>query len=159
LRYFHDGDNSGFHCAGLMYLDGGQGAVVMTNGMQGPNLWREWLNGAAARYGWPGYLEPPLREVVLAADELARYVGDYRVTAGPEWAAWITVRSDAAHLIGTLEGMPSNVLFAASRTEFRSARTPFTTRFELASDGTATAVAIMDGADVLIRAERASRGA
>ena len=159
LRYFHDGDNSGFHCAGLMYLDGGHGAVVMTNGMQGPSFWREWLNGAAARCGWPGYLEPPLREVALSPDELARYVGDYRVTAGPEWATWITLLVNHGRLIGTLVGMPSNVLYAASRTDFRSERTPFTTRFELATDGTPHAVAIMDGTDVLIRAERRARGA
>lgn len=53
LRYFHDGNNSGFHCAATMYAGSGQGAVVMTNALQGRNLWPEYFSGAAHVCGWP----------------------------------------------------------------------------------------------------------
>jgi len=53
--FSHGGANAGFQCMMFAYLEGGRGAVVMTNGDQGGALAAEILRSIAAEYGWPDY--------------------------------------------------------------------------------------------------------
>ncbi|SPF50350.1 Beta-lactamase [Candidatus Sulfopaludibacter sp. SbA4] len=53
--FSHGGSNAGFQCMMFGYLEGGRGAVVMTNGDRGGALAGEILRSIAAEYGWPDY--------------------------------------------------------------------------------------------------------
>ncbi len=153
-RFFHDGDNQGYHCGATFYAGSGQGAVVMTNGDLGPALWREVFGAIAQACGWRGYLESPLEVYSITSTELARYAGEYRITAGYEAAATISVRVVDGALEGGIDGIPARTLLPISKTDFRSRATPFTTRFEFDSNDRVTGVCILEGEDVLIKATR-----
>jgi CubicO group peptidase (beta-lactamase class C family) len=76
-RFEHGGVNAGFNCKFVGYVDGGQGAIVMTNADSGGALCEEILNAVALTYGWPNYL-PPEREIIKLDDKtLAMLVGNY----------------------------------------------------------------------------------
>ena len=53
--FSHGGSNAGFQCMMFGYVEGGRGAVVMTNGDRGGALAAEILRSIAAEYGWPDY--------------------------------------------------------------------------------------------------------
>jgi hypothetical protein len=59
------------------YFDRGQGAVVMTNGDRGDNLFNEILRSIAREYGWADYR--PIEKVVTRVDPAVfrSYVGRY----------------------------------------------------------------------------------
>jgi CubicO group peptidase (beta-lactamase class C family) len=51
-RFGHGGANEGFRCDMTAFFDGGQGAVVMTNGDNGGQLAAELMLAVAKEYGW-----------------------------------------------------------------------------------------------------------
>ena len=155
LRFFHDGDNQGYHCGAIYYPNSGYGAVAMTNGDLGTQLWRELFNAIADVCGWPGYLDAPLVAIELSTSALARYAGTYRITAGYEAAARVHVRLDGAQLVGEIEGLQQYRLTPVSQTDFRNRNSPFTTRFALRADGRVEGLTILEGDDPLIAAVRA----
>ena len=53
--FSHGGSNAGFQCMMFGYLEGGRGAVVMTNGDRGGQLASEILRSISAEYNWPDY--------------------------------------------------------------------------------------------------------
>lgn len=79
-RFMHSGGNLGFKSSYVMYLQSGNGVVVMTDGDNGPYLGGEFTKAVAAAYGWPDYA--PRVAVRAALDEaamekrLGRYVFD-----------------------------------------------------------------------------------
>jgi CubicO group peptidase (beta-lactamase class C family) len=97
-RFFHSGSNPGYQCELQAYLQGGQGAVVMTNGDQGWRLARELLWAIAKEYGWPGYeYRPEIKKVArLSQDELERFVGRYQISFSrpSRWTLDITRSGD-----------------------------------------------------------------
>jgi CubicO group peptidase (beta-lactamase class C family) len=56
LRFSHSGGTVGFRCVMVAYPATGQGAVVMTNSLNGAGLYREALRAIAREYDWPDYL-------------------------------------------------------------------------------------------------------
>jgi CubicO group peptidase (beta-lactamase class C family) len=76
-RFEHGGDDAGFICKFVAYLDRGQGAVVMTNSDSGGQLVEEILGGIAAAYDWPDYLSPERELVKLDEKTMAAYLGSY----------------------------------------------------------------------------------
>src|SRR5947209_6022091 len=54
-NFSHAGQNEGFTCILVAYLDTGQGAVIMTNGDRGSGVFHEILRAIAREYGWPDY--------------------------------------------------------------------------------------------------------
>lgn len=78
----HGGSNEGFKCQMTMFLEGGRGAVIMTNGDRGGFLAAEVLRGIAREYGWPAY--KPMEKKVVAVDPkvLALYEGRYELRPG-----------------------------------------------------------------------------
>jgi len=53
LFYFmHDGANDGYKSVLVAYPHRRQGVVIMTNGDNGADLWREILNSVSIEYGW-----------------------------------------------------------------------------------------------------------
>ncbi len=78
----HGGSNAGFKCQMTAFVDGGRGAVVMTNGDQGGRLAVEVLRAVAAEYGWPTLR--PRQKTVVTVDPavLAPLVGRYELRPG-----------------------------------------------------------------------------
>jgi CubicO group peptidase (beta-lactamase class C family) len=79
--FAHGGQNLGFNCQFIGFLDCGQGAVVMTNSDVGGPLVAEVLNAIADVYGWPGYLPPEREAVEVSSDMLEHYPGKYDLGA------------------------------------------------------------------------------
>jgi CubicO group peptidase (beta-lactamase class C family) len=78
----HGGSNAGFKCAMTAFVEGGRGAVVMTNGDQGGRLGAEILRAIAAEYGWPGR-QPRVKSVVTVdPTALAPLAGRYELRPG-----------------------------------------------------------------------------
>ena len=78
--YFeHGGVNDGFVSQVIYFPDTEQGAAVMTNGDTGIlSLSREILFSIAAEYSWPSFSN--VTPMLLAADDLPAYIGEYIVT-------------------------------------------------------------------------------
>jgi CubicO group peptidase (beta-lactamase class C family) len=83
--YGHGGGNYGFRCQLIFHPDDGYGAVVMTNGSGGDELYDEVLNAIARVYGWQGYLPEEIHPIELGEDELENFTGRYRI--GPDRVA------------------------------------------------------------------------
>jgi CubicO group peptidase (beta-lactamase class C family) len=76
-NFSHAGQNEGFTCILIAYLDTGQGAVIMTNGDRGSGLFNEILRAIAREYGWPDY-QPTEKTVAQINPAMYRsYVGEY----------------------------------------------------------------------------------
>jgi CubicO group peptidase (beta-lactamase class C family) len=76
-NFSHAGQNEGFTCILIAYLDKGQGAVIMTNGDRGSGLFNEILRAIAREYGWPDY-QPTEKTVAQINPAMYRsYVGEY----------------------------------------------------------------------------------
>jgi CubicO group peptidase (beta-lactamase class C family) len=76
-NFSHAGQNEGFTCILVAYLDTGQGAVIMTNGDRGSGLFNEILRAIAREYGWPDY-QPTEKTVADVNPAVYRsYIGEY----------------------------------------------------------------------------------
>jgi CubicO group peptidase (beta-lactamase class C family) len=115
-RYFgHGGQDTGFICQMIAAVEGGYGAVVMTNsdGRSGP-LINEILAAVAREYGWKDYAPAPVAVITLPADALSPLEGRYKL--GSDNAVSIKVKG--AWLTGKEPGDPAFDLLPVSRTEF-----------------------------------------
>ena len=81
--FSHGGANEGFRCILFAYMEGGRGAVVMTNGDAGGALANEILRGIAVEYGWPDYRPQEKSVVKVDASLLESYAGKYQFSPGP----------------------------------------------------------------------------
>ncbi len=78
IRFGHGGANKGFRCDARIYLNSGDGVVVMTNSDGGDRVYDEIMRAVAAEYSWPGD-QPTEKEVVpLDPAALAAFAGSYR---------------------------------------------------------------------------------
>lgn len=86
--FAHGGSNRGYQNYLFGYVDGGRGAVVMTNGDAGDEVARATMRAIAAEYGWPSY-QTALREAmpidaVMAQQMTGKYaipgLGDFDIT-------------------------------------------------------------------------------
>ena len=78
----HGGSNAGFKCQMAAFLEGGRGAVVMTNGDRGGFLAAEILRGIAREYGWPAFRPAEKKVVAVDPKVLALYEGRYELRPG-----------------------------------------------------------------------------
>jgi CubicO group peptidase (beta-lactamase class C family) len=78
----HGGSNEGFKCQMTAFLEGGRGAVVMTNGDRGGWIGAEILRSIAREYGWPVF--QPREKTVVPVDpaSLAALTGRYEIGQG-----------------------------------------------------------------------------
>ncbi|MBA2590042.1 MAG: serine hydrolase [Alphaproteobacteria bacterium] len=76
-RFGHGGDNVGFHGLFFAYEKDGEGAVVMTNGDQGPRLVPEIMRTIAMEYKWPDDRVLLRKAVKIDPAILPRYAGTY----------------------------------------------------------------------------------
>jgi CubicO group peptidase (beta-lactamase class C family) len=95
--YFgHDGFGDGFTAMARASAFGGEGAVVMSNGLGAAPLLLEVLRSIAAEYGWEGWLAPPIDVVHVDQARLALLAGRYR--SGPDESILIVVKGDTLEL-------------------------------------------------------------
>jgi CubicO group peptidase (beta-lactamase class C family) len=78
LFFAHNGANEGFRCFLIGYPSRGQGAVIMTNGDLGGDLYLEILRSLSAEYGWPDFKAVEKEVAAVAAAELEALAGIYQ---------------------------------------------------------------------------------
>jgi hypothetical protein len=84
-RYFgHGGSNQGFRCRLVASVEGGFGAVVMTNGERGDDLVDELLRAIAAEYGWAGFESEERQAIPFDAAMTEQLAGVYEIPGGGE---------------------------------------------------------------------------
>jgi len=74
-------DDGGFGCGARIvgFLQGGRGAVILTNGERGGRLAGEILRSVAEAYRWPAFRAVRVREGAVDPSVLPRLAGAYRV--------------------------------------------------------------------------------
>ena len=109
----HGGSNAGFKCHMTAFVDGGRGAVVMTNGDRGGRLASEIMRAVAAEYGWPSF--KPRQKTVVAVEPaaLAPLAGRYELRPGRV----LTVAVEGGALI-VIDGAQRIELFPESPTRY-----------------------------------------
>jgi CubicO group peptidase (beta-lactamase class C family) len=115
LRFGHGGANKGFRCEARMYVNSGDGVVVMTNATKGHLLVGEIIRAVAAEYSWPGS-HPVEKEVaVLDPETLAAYAGSYRFES---FTATVALTDGKLRI--KVPGMGENELLPESELKFFS---------------------------------------
>ncbi len=154
-RISHGGSNDGYQSESVCYLESGDGAVVLTNAVSGIYLFREVLNGIADVYDWPAYMPAPKRLHPFAADELDRYVGDYRIQLGIELPA-LRVWAEDGRLYQEIPGLRFGVqeVFRDTDGVLFSQSGPFEARTADGPDGRVHELHVFEGDVEIIRAVR-----
>ncbi len=136
----HGGSNAGFKCNMTAFVEGGRGAVVMTNGDQGSRLAGEILRAIAREYGWPTY--KPREKAVVAVDRaaLAALQGRYELRPGRT----IAVTLDGEALV-VMDGAQRIDLFAESPTRFFDLAEGRSLEFVIEAGATAPSHLVVDG--------------
>jgi CubicO group peptidase (beta-lactamase class C family) len=112
-NYGHGGSNEGFKCQMAAFLDGGRGAVVMTNGDGGGFVAAEILRAIAREYGWPAFKPVEKKVVSVDPESLASLEGRYELRPG----RFLDVKLDGGKLF-VIDGQDRVELFPESETRF-----------------------------------------
>lgn len=80
LNFYLQGKTNGFSSYTIFYPAKGQGAVVMTNSVNGPFLVEELLRALSATYEWPHFKPKEKQLYRLPPSAYQQYVGRYEVT-------------------------------------------------------------------------------
>lgn len=154
-RINHGGSNDGFQSETVLYLDSGDGGVVLTNAVTGIFLYREILNGMAEVYEWPEYLLAPKRLKHLTTDEMSRYTGTFRITSGIE-IPHLKVWTENGRLFNAIEGMRfgTQETFIDTEGVLFNQTGPFETHPTFGPDGRVSSLVVHEGNVVVLRAER-----
>jgi CubicO group peptidase (beta-lactamase class C family) len=75
----HDGSNEGFRCEFIAFIEGGKGAVVMTNSDRGSYLVHEIMLTIADEYDWPEFRPTEKTVVELDPAVLQEHAGRYEL--------------------------------------------------------------------------------
>ena len=78
-RFMHAGGNTGFKSTYAMYLDSGNGVVVMTDGDNGSYLGGEIVKAVASAYGWPDFKPRLAQTAPLDLATATRHLGIYQL--------------------------------------------------------------------------------
>lgn len=127
----HTGGNVGYRCELVAYVEGGCGAVVMTNGEQGWQLRGEILRAIAREYQWQDYLPERRKFTRVDPAVFAAYVGDYELKSGLR----LTIITDNGTLIMQPDGQPAMLLLPWSETRYFAEVIDAEVRFVKNADG------------------------
>jgi CubicO group peptidase (beta-lactamase class C family) len=154
-RINHGGSNDGYQSETVLYLESGDGGVVLTNAVSGIFLYREILNGMAEVDEWPEYLLPPKRLRTLSEVEMQNYVGAYRITSGIEMPL-LQVWVENGTLLNAIDGMRfgTQEVFVDTDGVLFNQTGPFETRPTFGPDGRVQSLVVQEGDVVILRAER-----
>jgi hypothetical protein len=126
----HGGSNAGFKCQMTAFIEGGRGAVVMTNGDQGGRLASEILRAVAAEYNWPSFRPRQKTVVTVEPAALAPLTGRYELRPGRV----LTVSLEGGTLF-VIDGPERVELFPESATRFFDLVPEFEIEFVRGPDG------------------------
>jgi CubicO group peptidase (beta-lactamase class C family)/peroxiredoxin len=115
-RYFgHGGQDVGFICGLRAAVEGGYGAVVMTNSDgRSDALIGEIMAAIAREYGWKDYVPEPVEVVSLSGDVLKSLEGRYKLDSDNV----VAIKVKGAGLTGAEPGQPAFELLPVSQIEF-----------------------------------------
>jgi CubicO group peptidase (beta-lactamase class C family) len=137
-RFEHGGDDAGFVCRFVGFLDRGQGAMVMTNADSGGQLVDEVLGGIALAYDWPDYLSPERDIVKLEPKVTSALVGNYSLGFFGE----VKVDRRKESLFASLATGAEFELFFESETKFFTPNPGITGHFVRNGQGQVTEVVV-----------------
>lgn len=154
-RINHGGSNDGYQSETNLYLDSGDGAVVLTNATSGLFLYREIFNGIADVYGWPDFMPPPKRLKTMTRDDFDKYIGTYRITMGIEMP-FLNVWEEDGRLFNEIPGLRTGVqeTFCDVDGVLLSPAVHFETFPVFRADGKVQELRIMDGTTQIMGAVR-----
>jgi hypothetical protein len=109
----HGGVNEGFKCQMTAYLDGGRGAVVMTNGDGGGFVAAEIIRAVAQEYDWPSFKAVEKKVAAVDPKALAVLEGRYELRPG----RFLEVKLEGATLF-VVDGAEKVELFPETETRF-----------------------------------------
>ncbi len=110
----HGGANMGFRCMMFGYREGGQGAVVMTNGDNGAQLSGEIFSSIAVAYNWPDFRPVEKSIAPVPVEKIAAYAGTYEAPGNFR----ITVTVEGGKLYIQPVGYPKSELLPQSEDTF-----------------------------------------
>jgi hypothetical protein len=135
IRFEHSGKNLGFTSHLVGYVNGGDGAVVMTNG-ESRDLIREILQSVAAVYHWPGFAAAERRPAAVDAGTLRRCAGVYALDDGDT----LTVTQRGDRLVTQRSGGPWREAYPATSSRFFYTAIPTEIEFTDTGPGAAATV-------------------
>jgi CubicO group peptidase (beta-lactamase class C family) len=131
-KYFtHRGSNAGYRCVLVAYTDG-RGAVIMTNGDHGAELFDEILRTIAHLYQWPDFGPVERTLASVASPLLDRYVGAYLLNDRSN----LVIRNSDGRLLAQFPGGLVSEIFPSSEVEFFGRSSDLGVSFSRAADGT-----------------------
>lgn len=142
-RFSHGGSNSGYQCEAVCMLEGGNGAVVLTNAESGLIFYWEVFASVAKVHGWEGFMPGPRILDPIGPDELERYVGAYDILSGvemPELRVWTEDGALFTHIPG-MRGGPNQTFRDQSGRLFNRSR-PSETEVIFGPDGKAAELSL-----------------
>ncbi|HEY4341422.1 MAG TPA: serine hydrolase domain-containing protein [Steroidobacteraceae bacterium] len=116
-RFGHTGVDAGFQASVTAYLQGGAGAVVLTNSGNGLRLADELMLTIAREYGWSGFPENEKTVVHLAPYVYERLAGHYRYQGDPGVGEFEISFKDG-HLLMKYPDASARELLAESETRY-----------------------------------------
>jgi CubicO group peptidase (beta-lactamase class C family) len=156
LRMEHGGSCQGYQCETTLFLESGDGVVVLTNGVGGLSFYWEVINTVAEEQGWQGFLPPRKKPVALSAEQHAKLAGTYTIVSGVEAPA-INVWTEGDRLYSEIVGMRGGkreVRMDVSGRLFNGTG-PYDTAIEYGPDGRGMALTVYEGGTAeILRAER-----
>lgn len=113
-RYFsHSGGNVGFRCIYIASMDEGKGVAIMLNSDNG-NILNEVMNSVATVYGWKGFYQPVMKEVITIPDSLInQYIGRYELSGTP-----VTITKEDGELILNYRNAKCRIYFSLDKEFF-----------------------------------------
>lgn len=154
-RINHGGSNDGYQSETNVYLESGDGAVVLTNATSGLFLYREILNGIADVYDWPDFLLAPKHLHHLSEAEMRDLSGSYRIEMGIE-LPFIEVWAEDGRLYSQVPGLRFGVqeTFCDSHGLLFQQTGPFETRPLRDATGRVTGLAVSESGVEFMRATK-----
>ncbi len=145
LIFYSRGSNDGFECFMVGYPVRGEGAVVMTNSVDGSYLIDEILRGISAVYDWP-HFKPEVRTLYrLDRSMYAQYEGKYEVN--PDYV--LTVAHENYYLIITPTGQAPTKFYVQSANVFFSTDPYILIRFIRNEEGKITGLTLSQRGQVI----------
>jgi CubicO group peptidase (beta-lactamase class C family) len=84
LRFFHSGSNAGYRALVIAFANIDDGAVIMTNGDNGSQLYQEILRAIADVYDWPALRQRSIEDAAFDEHERRELTGRYAVSNSGE---------------------------------------------------------------------------
>ncbi len=129
LEFQHSGGDEGFITEFAAFAERGQGAFIMTNGLNGGNIIAELIPAISEEYGWPSRRQSVKTVLTLDPKVMIQFVGQYRFSDPPGVLATVTVEGGKLFVEAKEMGAKQEILAESDSTFFgRDSGWPFVFR-------------------------------